>query len=52
MQFKNLILNKTISLLTLSANISAPASITNSNDSSSLTTAAVKPAAVLDLPQV
>ncbi len=41
-----------IYILTLSANIKAPASITNSNDSSSLQTAAVKPAAVLDLPHV
>ena len=38
--------------LTLSANMSAPASITNSLDSSSLTTAAVKPAAELALPDV
>jgi hypothetical protein len=37
---------------TLSASISAPASITNSLDSSSLTTAAVKPAAVEALPLV
>ncbi len=41
-----------MSLYTLSANMSAPASITNSNDSSSRVTAAVKPAAELDLPQV
>ena len=38
--------------LTLSANMSAPASITNSADSSSFTTAAVKPAAVLAFPEV
>lgn len=37
---------------TLSASIKAPASITNSNDSSSLTTAAVKPAADDALPEV
>ena len=39
-------------IFTLSANMRAPASITNSNDSSSLQTAAVKPAAELDLPHV
>lgn len=38
--------------ITLSANMSAPASITNSCDSSSLTTAAVRPAAVDALPLV
>lgn len=38
--------------LTLSANIRAPASITNSEDSSSLTTAAVRPAALEALPEV
>lgn len=38
--------------LTLSASMRAPASMTNSNDSSSLTTAAVRPAAVLALPDV
>jgi hypothetical protein len=36
----------------LSANMSAPASITNSYDSSSRTTAAVKPAALDALPEV
>lgn len=38
--------------LTLSANIRAPASMTNSEDSSSLTTAAVRPAALDALPEV
>lgn len=38
--------------LTLSANMSAPASMTNSCDSSSLTTAAVRPAALEALPLV
>lgn len=38
--------------LTLSANIRAPASMTNSPDSSSLATAAVKPAALEALPLV
>lgn len=38
--------------LTLSANIRAPASMTNSEDSSSLTTAAVRPAALEALPEV
>lgn len=38
--------------LTLSASIRAPASMTNSWDSSSLTTAAVRPAALLALPLV
>lgn len=38
--------------LTLSASIRAPASMTNSCDSSSRTTAAVRPAAVLALPLV
>ena len=37
---------------TLSANIRAPASMTNSCDSSSFTTAAVKPAAELAFPDV
>lgn len=37
---------------TLSANMRAPASMTNSCDSSSLTTAAVRPAALLALPLV
>lgn len=37
---------------TLSANIRAPASMTNSPDSSSLATAAVKPAALEALPLV
>ena len=38
--------------LTLSANIKAPASMTNSEDSSSLTTAAVRPAALEAFPEV
>lgn len=38
--------------LTLSANIKAPASITKSPDSSSLATAAVKPAALEAFPLV
>lgn len=42
----------TVPSLTLSANIRAPASMTNSWDSSSLTTAAVRPAALLALPLV
>ena len=41
-----------MSLLTLSANINAPASMTNSDVSSSLTTAAVRPAAELAFPLV
>ena len=43
---------KIVSIRTLSANIRAPASITNSFDSSSLTTAAVKPAALDAFPEV
>lgn len=44
--------NSSMQQTPLSANMSAPASITNSCDSSSLTTAAVRPAAEEALPEV
>ena len=47
-----LLCNEDYYSLTLSANINAPASMTNSEDSSSLTTAAVKPAALDAFPDV
>uniref|UniRef100_A0A915I8R2 Uncharacterized protein n=1 Tax=Romanomermis culicivorax TaxID=13658 RepID=A0A915I8R2_ROMCU len=46
-----LVLSKKVAF-TLSASIKAPASMTNSKDSSSLTTAAVRPAALLAFPLV